>query len=35
VALWLAVYGVALLTGHWHSAVPEDELARFLRLLRI
>ncbi len=31
IALWLAVYGVAVLTGHWHSAMPESYFAAAVR----
>ena len=33
VALWLAVYGIAVLTGHWHSAMPEAYFAAAVRTL--
>lgn len=30
VSIFMGVYGVALLTGHWHSRVPEADLVRLV-----
>jgi polyferredoxin len=35
VGLWLVVYGVALATGHWHSAMPESWFVQSIRTLGI
>jgi polyferredoxin len=33
VAVWFGIYGVALLTGHWHSALPESYFVQAVRSL--
>lgn len=35
VAVWLAVYGLALATGHWHSALPEQWFVDAVRSLGV
>lgn len=32
VVLWLAIYGIAVATGHWHSQLPIETFAQFMRI---
>lgn len=33
VVVWLAVYGIAVGTGHWHTGLPEAAIAQFARMI--
>jgi polyferredoxin len=35
VGVWLAAYALAVLTGHWHSAMPEPYFVDAIRTLRL